>query len=156
MIFIGCVLDVQCVRNSKFCFFVSLSFFSSITQLGDFGDLSSVFRGPYYKPELNNQRSLTTTPLQCLQLQRPSKRGEERNSTAVRCVPIHSLLLLIWKLMCSLTLERSRSVANSVNTNAQRMVTSRLTCLHIQERSLSLACSVSSPAQQLVTSKYTC
>ena len=108
----------QCVRSSKFCFFVSLSLFSSIAQLGDFGDLSSVIRGPYYKPELNNQRSLTTTPLQCLQLQRPSKRGEERNSTAVRCVPIHPLLFLIWKLMCSLTLERSRSFANSVDTNA--------------------------------------
>ena len=95
------------------------------------------------------------TFLQSLPLQRLSKREEEKDSTTVRCVPIHPFLLLIWKLMCSLILVKSRSPASIVNTNAQQMVPSRHTCGHIQERSLSLACSVSSPAQQLVTSRFT-
>ena len=98
----------------------------------------------------NKRRSAST---QCLP---HPKLREERNTTDAPCVTTRSILLLFWKFTFLFTPEKSPSAAISVNTNEHRVVPSRYTCGHIQERSLSLACSVSSPAQKLVTSNNTC
>ena len=107
----------------------------------------------------NWQKLTASVPLnlaQCLLHPKPKQRKEERKATDAPCAPPRSQQLVIWNDTFLFIPERSSSSANSVNTNAHRLVPSINTCWRIQERSLSLACSVSSPARELIPSNNTC